>query len=62
MAQDMADIVIIDNPDNAAYAALGAFADITDLVANWEGKDKFYPGPWKSTMYNGRQYGDPDGQ
>lgn len=59
MAQDMADIVIIDNPDNAAYAALGAFADITDLVANWEGKDKFYPGPWKSTMYNGRQYAIP---
>jgi multiple sugar transport system substrate-binding protein len=59
MAQDMADIVIIDNPDNAAYAALGAFADISDLVAGWEGKDKFYPGPWKSTQYNGRQYGIP---
>lgn len=59
MAKDMADIVIIDNPDNAAYAALGAFADISDLVAGWEGKDKFFPGPWKSTQYNGKQYGIP---
>ncbi len=59
MAQDMADLVIIDNPDNAAYAALGAFADISDLVASWEGKDKFFAGPWKSTQYNGKQYGIP---
>ncbi len=59
MAQEMADIVIIDNPDNAAYAALGAFVDVSDLVSKWEGKDKFYPGPWKSTQYNGGQYGIP---
>lgn len=59
MAQDMPDIVIIDNPDNASYAALGAFADLSGQVAGWEGKDKFYPGPWKSTMYNGKQYGIP---
>ena len=59
MANQLADIVIIDNPDNAAYAALGAFADVSDLVAGWEGKDKFYPGPWKSTQFAGKQYGIP---
>ena len=58
-ANDMPDLVFIDNPDNASYAALGAFADISDLVKTWEGNGKFFPGPWKSTLYNGKQYGIP---
>lgn len=58
-ANDMPDLVIIDNPDNASYASLGAFVDISDLVKAWEGNGKFFPGPWKSTMYNGKQYGIP---
>jgi len=58
-ANDMPDLVAIDNPDNAGYAALGAFADISDLVKDWDGNGKFFPGPWKSTLYNGKQYGVP---
>jgi len=58
-ADTMPDLVFIDNPDNASYAGLGAFADISDLVKNWEGNGKFFPGPWKSTQYNGKQYGVP---
>ena len=29
-ADELPDFVIIDNPDHAAYAAMGIFADITD--------------------------------
>lgn len=56
---DLPDVVAIDNPDNAAFAEAGVFADITDLVAKWEGNGKFFPGPWQSTFYRGRQYGIP---
>jgi multiple sugar transport system substrate-binding protein len=56
---ELPDITIIDNPDNAAFAAKGVFADITDLVKQWSGYGKFYPGPWNSTFYKSRQYGIP---
>lgn len=56
---DLPDIVMIDNPDNAAFAQAGIFADITDLVARWEGNGRFSAGPWRSTFYQGRQYGIP---
>jgi len=56
---DLPDVVMIDNPDNAALAQAGILADITDLVARWEGKGRFLAGPWRSTIYKGRQYGIP---
>lgn len=58
---DLPDLVIIDNPDHAAYAAMGLFADITDRLAEWPDKDQFFPGPWSSTIYDGKQYGVPLG-
>lgn len=60
-ASDLPDLVIIDNPDHAAYAAMGLFADITDKIADWSDKDQFFPGPWASTIYEGKQYGIPLG-
>ena len=60
-ASDLPDLVIIDNPDHAAYAAMGLFADITDKLADWPDKDQFFPGPWKSASYDGKQYGIPLG-
>ncbi len=56
---DLPDVVMIDNPDNAAFAQAGVFLDLTDLVAQWEGNGHFFAGPWRSTFYNGRQYGIP---
>ncbi|UJF32135.1 ABC transporter substrate-binding protein [Paenibacillus hexagrammi] len=60
-AQDLPDIVVIDNPDHAAYAAMGLFADITDKIKDWPDKDQFYEGPWKSATLNGKVYGIPLG-
>ncbi|WP_337102421.1 ABC transporter substrate-binding protein [Paenibacillus sp. YIM B09110] len=60
-ASDLPDIVIIDNPDHAAYAAMGLFADITDNLADWADKDQYFEGPWKSASYDGKQYGIPLG-
>ncbi|THF72955.1 ABC transporter substrate-binding protein [Cohnella fermenti] len=60
-AEDLPDIVVIDNPDTAAYAAMGLFADITDKIAAWPDKDQFFPGPWSSTILDGKQYAIPLG-
>ena len=55
------DLMIVDNPDNARYAAAGALADLTDKVKAWGQGDQFLPGPWNSTIYNGKNYGIPLG-
>jgi multiple sugar transport system substrate-binding protein len=60
-ADTLPDIVILDNPDHAAYSAMGIFADITDKVAGWDGYKKYYPGPMNSCMLDGRCYGIPFG-
>ncbi|RED64819.1 ABC transporter substrate-binding protein [Cohnella lupini] len=60
-AEDLPDLVIIDNPDHAAYAAMGLFADITAKIQDWPDKDQFFEGPWKSASYDGKQYGIPLG-
>ncbi len=56
-ADELPDIVILDNPDHAAYAAMGIFADITDKfdVSN------YYPGPVNSCTLDGKLYGVPFG-
>lgn len=58
-AQNLPDLAVIDNPDHAAFAAMGMFEDITDKVKDWDEKDNYFEGPWKSTMYNGKNYGIP---
>ena len=55
------DLMIVDNPDNARYAAAGALADLTDKVKTWGQGDQFLPGPWNSTIYDGKNYGIPLG-
>ena len=56
-ADELPDLVILDNPDHAAYAAMGIFADITDKfdVSN------YYEGPVNSCTLDGRLYGVPFG-
>jgi multiple sugar transport system substrate-binding protein len=51
------DLILLDNPDNQALAAQGTVADITEKVKTWP--YKYFPGPWSSTLYNGRNYGLP---
>lgn len=60
-ASDLPDIVIIDNPDHAAYTKLGLFADITSKLADWPDKDQYFEGPWKSATLDGKVYGIPLG-
>lgn|SRR5579859_3013532 len=55
------DLMIVDNPDNARYAAAGALADLTDKVKAWGQADQFLPGPYNSTIWNGKNYGIPLG-
>jgi multiple sugar transport system substrate-binding protein len=55
------DLMIVDNPDNARYAAAGALADLTDKVKAWGQGDQFLPGPYNSTLWKGKNYGIPLG-
>jgi multiple sugar transport system substrate-binding protein len=61
VSESLPDIVIIDNPDHASYAAMGIFADLTDKLANWPDLKQYYPGPIASATLNGRLYGLPFG-
>jgi multiple sugar transport system substrate-binding protein len=56
-ADELPDIVILDNPDHAAYASMGIFADITGEfdVSN------YYAGPVNSATIDGKLYGVPFG-
>jgi multiple sugar transport system substrate-binding protein len=60
-AAELPDIVIIDNPDHASYAAMGIFADITDKLASWPDLKQYYDGPLNSCKLDGRLYGIPFG-
>jgi len=53
------DIVTLDNPDHASFAAMGALADITEYVEKWGQADLYFEAPWSTTMYEGRNYGIP---
>ena len=55
------DLMIVDNPDNARFAASGALADLTSKVEEWGQADQFLPGPWNSTQWEGKTYGIPLG-
>ncbi len=56
-ADELPDLVILDNPDHAAYAAMGIFADLTDKfdVSN------YYEGPVNSCTLDEKLYGVPFG-
>ena len=60
-ATKLPDLVLIDNPDHAAYAAMGLFADITPYIADWSDKDQYFAGPWASCTLDGKVYGIPFG-
>jgi len=54
------DCALVDNPDFAAYIAIGAFEVLDERIAKWEyGEEDFYPGPWQSCRWEGKQYGIP---
>jgi multiple sugar transport system substrate-binding protein len=59
-AGELPDIVVIDNPDHSSFAALGVLADLTEQVKAWGQEGEYYEGPWKSTVYEGKNYGVPD--
>jgi multiple sugar transport system substrate-binding protein len=59
LAGDVADIVLIDNPDFHAFAALGVLADLTEHVGSWGEADLYFPGHWSSTVYEEANYGVP---
>ncbi len=56
-ASELPDIVIIDNPDHASYAAMGIFADIPGKIDT----SQYYEGPMASAMLDGKLYGIPFG-
>jgi multiple sugar transport system substrate-binding protein len=60
-ANSVPDILIVDNPDHARFASIGALADLTDKVKEWGQADKYLPGPWNSTLWAGKNYGVPLG-
>ncbi len=59
-AGQLPDIAIIDNPDHQAFAALGVLEDLTERVAAWGQGESYFPGPWASTIFQGKNYGVPD--
>lgn len=56
-ADELPDLVILDNPDHASYAAMGIFADITGLFD----VSTYYEGPVNSCTLDGKLYGVPFG-
>lgn len=61
VSEELPDIVIIDNPDHAAYAAMGIFADITEQLMAWDDFDQYFEGPIASLTYEDKYYGIPFG-
>ncbi len=56
-ADELPDLVILDNPDHASYAAMGIFADITGRFD----VSTYYDGPVNSCTLDGKLYGVPFG-
>jgi len=55
------DIIAVDNPEHALFAARGAFLDITDMVANSQAidPDNYFPGPLNSVSWDSKIFGVP---
>jgi multiple sugar transport system substrate-binding protein len=60
-ASKLPDLVLIDNPDMAAYSAMGLFADITDKVSSMPSLSQYFDGPLNSCKLDGKLYGLPFG-
>jgi multiple sugar transport system substrate-binding protein len=56
-AENLPDLVIIDNPDHASYAAMGIFADLTGKFDT----SNYFPGPISSCTLDNKLYGVPVG-
>lgn len=56
---EMADLLIMDNPDMPAFAASGLLADISSYLEDFDGIDLYFPGPMNSTTLDGKHYGLP---
>ena len=56
-AGELPDLVILDNPDHASYAAMGIFADLTGRFD----VSTYYEGPINSCTLDGKLYGVPFG-
>lgn len=56
-ADELPDLIILDNPDHASFAAMGIFADITGKID----VSTYYPGPINSCTLDGKLYGVPFG-
>lgn len=59
-SKQLPDIIVIDNPDHSAFSSMGILADITSNVSTWGQSDQYFPGPWKSTTWQGKNYGVPN--
>ena len=55
------DLMIVDNPDNARYAAAGALADLTDKVKAWGRAINSFPVPGTPPLWQGKNFGIPLG-
>ncbi|WP_454856181.1 ABC transporter substrate-binding protein [Rhizobium binxianense] len=55
------DIIAIDNPNHAMFAAHDAFLDLTDMIAKSSvvKPENYFPGPLKSVTWDGKLYGVP---
>ncbi|KZM47612.1 sugar ABC transporter substrate-binding protein [Labrenzia sp. OB1] len=55
------DIIAVDNPEHALFAARGAFLDLTDRIAASEAIDaeNYFPGPLNSVTWDGNYFGVP---
>lgn len=55
------DIIAIDNPNHAAFAAAGAFLDLTPYVEKSDqiNVDNYFDGPRASLTWDGKTYGIP---
>lgn len=55
------DIIAVDNPEHALFAARGAFLDISDRIAASDviKTENYFPGPLNSVMWDGKYFGVP---
>jgi multiple sugar transport system substrate-binding protein len=61
LAGNTPDIAVIDNPVFAMFSSQGVLAQLDDRIAEWGQADKYYPGQWESTIWDGHNYGIPVG-
>ncbi|WP_042352429.1 ABC transporter substrate-binding protein [Bacillus massiliigorillae] len=53
------DAILLDNVDNASFAAMGVLEDLTTKLEKWEATETFIEGPLNSAKYEDKYYGLP---